>query len=191
MRTLVIVVHPELAGKSRIHRRLTEELKRQGEVTVHDLYAAYPDERIDIAREQELVMAHDRLVLQFPFWWYSAPHLMKKWMDEVLTFGWAYGPDGDKLHGKELGLAISTGSAAEAYGPDGYNGYSMAEMTRPYEVGSNLIGMRFMPLFVIHGAMTIGDEELDRLAATYAQYVIEPTANAVRQEEPLEVLQNN
>ena len=28
------------------------------------------------------------------FWWYSSPPLLKLWFDEVLTFGWAYGPGG-------------------------------------------------------------------------------------------------
>ena len=178
MRTLVFVVHPELQGKSRIHRRLTKELLERGEVTVHDLYAAYPDARIDAEREQRLLLEHDRIVLQFPFWWYSGPHLLKKWIDEVLAFGWAYGPGGDKLHGKELGLAISTGSEADAYGPDGYNRFTMLEMTRPYQVTSDIIGMRFMPLFVVHGAMSISDQELDRLASMYAQFAVDDADDA-------------
>lgn len=64
--TLVIVAHPDLEH-SRINRRLAEELVRRGNVTVHRLYEAYPDEKIDIASEQALLLAHDRIVLQFPF----------------------------------------------------------------------------------------------------------------------------
>jgi len=178
MKTLVIVVHPELHGKSRIHRRLTEALLERGDVTVHDLYAACPDARIDVEQEQRLLLEHDRIVLQFPFWWYSGPHLLKKWIDEVLAFGWAYGPDGNKLHGKELGLAISTGSEAEAYGPEGYNRFGMQEMTRPYQVTSDVIGTRFMPLFVVHGAVSITDQELDRMASMYAQFVVDSADDA-------------
>lgn len=175
MRTLVIVAHPGLNESSRIHTRLTAELIRSaGDVTVRDLYAVYPDERIDVEAEQQLMLAHDRIILQFPFWWYSAPPLLKKWLDAVLTFGWAYGPGGDKLHGQEWGLAISTGSAAQSYGPEGYNRFTMMEMTRPYQATFQLIGVSFLPLFVLHGAAEMKDEELDRAARAYAAFVKEP-----------------
>ncbi|GAL26611.1 NAD(P)H oxidoreductase YRKL [Vibrio variabilis] len=39
----------------------------------------------------------DVIVLQFPFYWYSMPALLKKWMDDVFSFNFAYGPEGDKL----------------------------------------------------------------------------------------------
>ena len=32
-----------------------------------------------------------------PIHWYSMPPLLKLWLDEVLAFGWAYGPGGDAL----------------------------------------------------------------------------------------------
>ena len=39
------------------------------------------------------------------------PPLMKLWVDDVLTFGWAYGPGGTALNGKDLWLVASTGGA--------------------------------------------------------------------------------
>ncbi|WP_194843216.1 NAD(P)H-dependent oxidoreductase, partial [Paenibacillus polymyxa] len=104
---------------SRVHRRLTEEMKKQAGVTTHHVYEAYPNEKIDVAAEQSLLEQHDRIVLQFPFYWYSGPSLLKKWEDVVLTHGWAFGSKGDKLHGKELLIAVSTGAAKENYLPDG------------------------------------------------------------------------
>ncbi|ETT59992.1 NAD(P)H oxidoreductase [Paenibacillus sp. FSL H8-457] len=87
MKTLVIVAHPGLHEGSRINRELTETVGHHPEVTVHDLYQRYPDGIIDIAAEQQLLLRHDRIVFQFPFWWYSSPPLLKHWFDEVLTFG--------------------------------------------------------------------------------------------------------
>jgi glutathione-regulated potassium-efflux system ancillary protein KefG len=40
-------------------------------------------------------------------------------------YGWAYGSEGTKLHGKELILAISTGGPEEAYKAGGYNQFTM------------------------------------------------------------------
>ena len=72
MRTLVLVFHPHLE-KSKVNRRLMDIANETGDVTVVDEYAAYPDFRINAEREQELIETHDRIVLQFPFYWYSSP----------------------------------------------------------------------------------------------------------------------
>src|ERR1700754_351570 len=114
MKTLVIVAHPEL-NTSRINRKWMHRLgvPRSRDVTVHDLYAAYRDRPIDVAREQALLKAHDRVILQFPFFWYSAPPLLKTWIDMVLEHGWAYGPGGHALRGKEFGIAVSTWTSRE------------------------------------------------------------------------------
>ena len=92
MKTLVIVAHPDLE-KSVVNRRWVDEAEKHPEhFTVHRLYQTYPDEQIDIAREQALVEQHGTLVLQFPIYWFGCPSLLKKWMDQVLAFGWAFGP---------------------------------------------------------------------------------------------------
>ncbi|WP_017813263.1 NAD(P)H-dependent oxidoreductase [Paenibacillus shenyangensis] len=170
MKTLVIVAHPNLE-QSKVNKRWVEELKGQPDVTIHDLYEAYPDEQIDVAREQQLMMEHDRIVFQFPFYWYSTPPLLKKWQDHVLTYGWAYGSEGNKLHGKELLLAISTGSPQEAYHPDGMNQYTMEELLKPFHATSNLIGIQLLPYFIQHNAMSITDEDLNVSAREYVQAV--------------------
>jgi len=61
-----------------------------------------PDFNIDGATEQAALLGADRIVLQYPMYWLSCPPLLKKWLDDVLTFGWAYGSTGTALHGKEL-----------------------------------------------------------------------------------------
>ena len=172
MKILVIVAHPNIE-KSRVNKRWVEELKKYPEITVHELYKEYPNEKIDVEREQALLLEHDRIVLQFPFYWYSSPSLLKKWQDEVLTYGWAYGSKGDKLHGKELMLAISTGGPAAAYRAGGYNQFSMSELTKPFQATSNLIGTRFLPSFVLHGIGYLSDEDIAKSAREYVKTVLE------------------
>lgn len=171
MKTLVIVAHPNLE-QSRINKRWVEELKGKSDVTIHDLYEAYPNEQIDVEREQQLLLEHDRIVFQFPFYWYSTPPLLKKWQDFVLTYGWAYGSDGVKLHGKELLLALSTGSPKENYQHSGMNKFTMEEFLRPLEATSNLIGTKLLPYFIQHGAMAISEEDLEVSAREYAKVVL-------------------
>ena len=107
-RTLVLVAHPDLES-SRITAHLTDAVRDLDHVTVRDLSAAYPDRRFDAAAEQELLRGHDTIVWQFPWHWYSVPGVLKEWMDQVLTYGFAYGAGGDALHGKRLQLVLSTG----------------------------------------------------------------------------------
>ena len=78
-------------------------------MTVHDLAAASTDGRFDVGREQQLLLDHDQVVWQFPWYWYSVPAVLKAWMDQVLTYGFAYGQDGTALRGKSLQLVTSTG----------------------------------------------------------------------------------
>ncbi len=172
MKTLVIVAHPNIA-KSWINRRWVEELKKHPEITVHELYKEYPSGTIDVEREQALLLEHHRIVWQFPFYWYSSPPLLKKWQDEVLTYGWAYGSKGDKLHGKELMLAISTGGPAAAYRADGYNHFTMSELTTPFQATSNLIGTKFLPPFVLNGINYLSDEDVTNSTWEYAKTVLE------------------
>ncbi|BCG61610.1 hypothetical protein PUR_50350 [Paenibacillus sp. URB8-2] len=98
-------------ANSVVNKMWVDRLHQEEDVTVHDLYAEYPDKQINVEREQQLLLEHDRIVFQFPLYWYSSPSLLKEWQDVVLTYGWAYGSQGMKLHGKEFGLAISTGGA--------------------------------------------------------------------------------
>lgn len=44
---------------------------------MHELHQAYPDWQIDVAKEQQLIEAHDNIVLQFPIYWFSSPPLLK------------------------------------------------------------------------------------------------------------------
>lgn len=171
MKTLVLVFHPNLAA-SRVNRCLTEELEQQGTVTVHRVYEAYPDENIDVAAEQKLLEQHDRVVLQFPFYWYSTPSLLKKWEDAVLTYGWAYGSTGNKLHGKDLLIAVSVGAAKENYSPDGNFKHTIHELLRPLQTTSNMIGMRYLTPYILYGVMQhLSDEALEQSAKDYATYI--------------------
>ncbi|WP_225999463.1 NAD(P)H-dependent oxidoreductase [Paenibacillus sp. BJ-4] len=169
-KTLVIVAHPDLEA-SRINKRLTVELERRGNVTVHRLYETYPDEKIDVAREQALLTAHDRVVLQFPLFWYNSPALLKKWLDEVFELGFAHGKGGDKLKGKELLIATSTGGAQSMYQAGGLHNYSYSEILRPFQQTANYTGMNYRPHFVVSGIREVSDEQLEKYATDYANYV--------------------
>ena len=96
MKALVILAHPKIA-ESRVNSRLIGEVHKHSEITVHELYPSYPDWSIDVPREQDLLEKHDRIVFQFPLYWYSTPALLTEWLDLVWLHGFAYGAGGDAL----------------------------------------------------------------------------------------------
>ena len=117
MKIMVIVAHPELL-KSRANQVLSLELKKYADFFVRDLYQEYPNWNIDVEREQQLLLEYERIVFQFPMYWYSCPPLLKKWFDDVLTYGWAFGPGGENLQGKQFVVATTTGGLDLKYSQD-------------------------------------------------------------------------
>ena len=170
MNTTVLVFHPHF-DRSRVNRALADAAEGVPGVQVRRMYELHPDLRIDVAAEQAVLAAADRIVLQFPMYWYSCPPLLKQWEDDVLTHGWAYGSTGTALRGKELLLAVSPGAPADKYRRDGDYRYRVTDLLRPFQATSNLIGTRFVTPFVTAGAMSIGDAELAARAEDYAAYL--------------------
>ena len=173
MKILVNVFHPNLE-QSKVNLRWVKELEVRNDITINNGYSHYPDWKIDVKREQELLLAHDRIVFQHPFYWYSVPPLMKKWFDDVLTYAWAYGPGGTALQGKEWVSAISTGGPAESYQAGGYNNYSMSELLKPLQQTANLIGAKFLPFFLFQGAVQATQEQIDMSASQYVAHITNP-----------------
>ncbi len=171
---LVIVAHPEIE-QSRANSRLLDAARRlqaesaPGRIEVRDLYALYPDYLIDVPLEQSLLAQARLVVWQQPIRWYGMPPLLKLWLDDVLTFGWAYGPGGTALRGKDLWLVASTGGTEDSYRPDGYNRYFFDAFMPPYEQTAALCGMRFLPPLILHGAIKASNAELEAHARTYVQ----------------------
>jgi glutathione-regulated potassium-efflux system ancillary protein KefF len=167
---VVLVAHPQ-QEHSRVHRRLMQAaaMAAPARVEVRDLYALYPDYLVDVPAEQALLADAKLVVWQHPIHWYGMPPLMKLWLDEVFAFGWSYGPSGQALQGKDLWLVASTGGAEASYRPDGYNRYFFDAFLPPYEQSAALVGMRFLPPLLLHGAHRIGDEALAAHADLYAQ----------------------
>lgn len=170
-KVLVLFAHPRLE-KSRVNQALLRWSPAHRDITFRDLYDLYPDFNVDIGKEQQLLAEHDVIVWQHPFYWYSAPPLLKQWIDLVLAFGWAYGPGGKALAGKTVFQVLSTGGKAEAYTSEGYHGWSMEEFLRPLQRTVTLCHMHWVPPFVIHGTNTMGDAELERHGARYAEVLL-------------------
>ena len=158
MKTVVLVIHPNIK-QSRVNAALAKGAAGVQGVEVRYLYDLYPDGKIDATTEQGALEKADRIVLQFPMYWYSSPALLKQWLDDVLAYGWAYG-DKQALKGKELMLAVTTGGGKEFYQKDGLAGHTVAEFLVAYETIASYLGMRYGKMFVTSNCLNISNEEI-------------------------------
>ncbi|MCD1285131.1 general stress protein [Brevibacterium sp. CCUG 69071] len=167
--TLVIAAHPDLE-KSRVNAAWLRALDTEEQITVRALADVRGTDGFDAAAEQRELARHNRIVLQFPFRWYSAPPLLSEWLEVALERGWAYGPGGHALEGKELTIAVSTWSRAHDYVPEGRYGRTMNELTSPYATTAARVGMIYCSGFFVHGVGDLSDTALEDIAREYASW---------------------
>ena len=149
---LVIVIHPDMETSGVNKKWVTALQQHPDRYRVHDLYAAYPSGEIDVQKEQALLEQHEAIIFQFPFYWFNCPPLLKKWLDEVLTHGWAYGSkSGYKMKDKKVALAISVGIDEQEYTADGKYKYTLKELTAPFEITFRYVQAEYRPLFAFYG----------------------------------------
>ncbi len=161
-RILVLYAHPA-ARHSVVNKSMAMAAGRLDGVTFVDLYREYPRMKIDVDREQERLLAHDVVVMQFPLMWYSTPSILKEWQDLVLEHGFAYGQGATFLHGKLLVPVVSAGGPESAYKEDGYNNFDLRVLLTPLEQTANLCKLRFVSPYVLFGSMSLGGNERLRI----------------------------
>jgi glutathione-regulated potassium-efflux system ancillary protein KefG len=168
MKVLILFAHPRLE-KSRINRRLLEEIPKDLPITLHDLYEEYPDFNIDVEAEKRLLLDHDVIIWHHPFYWYSCPPLLKQWIDMVFELGWAYGPGGTQLTGKYIFNVITTGGTRDAYDHDGRNRYTLQELLAPFNQTAYLCKMTYLQPFAIQGTHRLTDAGIEEEAMRFRE----------------------
>lgn len=163
---LILMAHPTLE-RSRIQSVLINEIRDLPGVQIHDLYEAYPDLDINVEYEKCILNRADVIIFQHPFYWYSAPAILKQWMDLVLEYRWAYGPGGLALSGKWCLNAISTGGSHGAYREDGHNRFPIRTLLTPFDQTAHLCKMHYLAPFVIHSVNHLRSEDIKAKAREY------------------------
>ncbi len=176
---LILFGHPAFK-RSTINAALREAVETLDGITIHDLYACYPDFLIDVPHEQQLCESHDIIIFQHPFYWYSTPSIVKEWFDLVLEHAWAYGSTGNALEGKITFQALTAGGSQENYCADGLNLFTIRELTAPFQATANLCGMDWLPPFAVLGIhQGLPEKERLRHAEDYRRTLIALRENRV------------
>ncbi|WP_117235951.1 glutathione-regulated potassium-efflux system ancillary protein KefG [Vibrio maerlii] len=180
-RILVIVAHPE-PTTSVANKVMLKKIGALEHVTIHDLYANYPDFFIDVNYEHELLLQHDVIVFQHPLYMYSCPALLKEWFDRVLGKGFAFGEE-SALAGKYWRSVITTGGNEEAFAEDGYNKYPLEQILHPFELTAALCRMTWIEPLVLYWARNVSELDRYQHAELYRSWLLDPLSNIEHSEQ--------
>ena len=180
LKILLLFFHPRYED-SKANKVLLEALHQVEGVTIRDMYELYPDFNIHIEEEQQLLLSHDIIIWQHPFYWYSCPPLMKQWIDLVLEYGWAYGKNGDKLSGKRVMNVITSGGTFDVYQKDGRNRFTYRELLSPFDQTVYLCAMHYLPPFIVPGAPRLDETGLNSYAQKYIRMIHALQENSIHE----------
>ena len=152
-KVLVVLAHPDIS-KSIGNKTIIEKFKKlKPDAEFDELYKLYPNFKIDVKKEQEKLKKADIIIFQFPMYWYNCPSLMRKWFEDVLEHGFAYGTKGKALEGKRLIVSMTTGAPEDAFKQGGFQNFTIEEFTKGFHQLANLCSMKWDG-FLFTGGLT-------------------------------------
>ena len=112
---LIVSGHTDI-NNSIANRTILDELSNQFENTeIRKLDLLYSDYKIDVKTEQDKLKEANIILLQYPVFWYGMPSIMQKWVEDVFTYGFAYGSTGNYLANKKLIVSMTFGGSEKDY----------------------------------------------------------------------------
>ena len=114
-KTLLVLCHPNFKN-SFANKTLVEKIKSKiPDIEIDNIHELYPDLKIDVKAEQEKLLKADTIILAFPMFWFSCPHFLSKWIEDVFAHGFAYGTNAYKLEGKKMILSMTMGGNKDEF----------------------------------------------------------------------------
>lgn len=167
-KTLIIMSHPDVT-QSTSQQFLLAAIKGEEQIQIRHLeliLAERENNHFDKRIERACLQEADRIILQFPLYWYQCPSVMKQWMDEVLTLNL---PPKDKE--KELGIVVTVGAKKDRYTAGGSVGFGIEELLRPYQALANQLGWKYQTPFVIYQFQYLPEAQKQQLLVEYLYYL--------------------
>ena len=162
---LLISGHTNLAASVANKTIIETVQKLLPEVEVVKLDELYPDFKINVPVEQQRLVKADIIVLEFPIFWYSAPSILERWMEETFQHGFSHGS--------------TTGAPAEMYSHNGPMGYTIDELLPCFKATCKLCQMEFAG-YVYTGGVSYGNRTTPELIAQQKQTSVEHAEHLVK-----------
>lgn len=175
MKTLVIVSHP-YPEQSKVIMALQKAAEGLPDVSVRNLEALYghDTESFDVAAEQQAHEGVDRVVYLFPIHWFNLTPMLKAYLNKVWSYGWAFGPGGTALKGKEMQVVVSAGASAHTYSAKGLVQSTIGDVLTPMKASALYVGMTYAEPLPCFEAMDIRPGSLADIATHFAARIAAP-----------------
>ncbi|UVJ45776.1 NAD(P)H-dependent oxidoreductase [Pseudomonas sp. LS1212] len=139
----------------------------------------------DIRQELDKLLWADLLILNFPIYWFSAPAMLKGWIDRVLVSGICYGGkrfyDQGGLAGKKALVTVTLGGREHMFGEGAIHG-PLEDMLRPILRGTlAYVGLDVLPPFVAWHVPYISAEAREEFLGQYRQRL-----ESIEQDSPID-----
>lgn len=145
----------------------------------HEQRHAQPTRRyqLDILREQDRVSRADLVILQFPYWWYGMPAILKGWADRVLSSDFAYSDSqmfsSGLFAGKSAMVAMTTGGTKHELEADAHITGSVEHNLRPITGGiMAFTGMSVLDPFVAYAPAAATLRQRHDMLRNYARHIL-------------------
>ena len=170
MKTLAIVSHP-YAEQSQAIKALEQAAQISSDVTVRNLESLYGSDvaGFDVAAEQQAYAGVDRVVYLFPIHWFNLTPMLKAYLNQVWSYGWAFGPDGHALRNKEMQVVVTAGASQHTYSAEGLIRSSMDDVLTPMKASAYYVGMKYASPLAFYNAMGVSKESLDEFCRSFVE----------------------
>ena len=161
MNTLLIVSHP-YPEQSQVIQALQQTAAALPNVTVRNLETLYGHDTnaFDVAAEQQAHEGVDRVVYLFPIHWFNLTPMLKAYLNQVWTYGWAFGPEGHALRGKQMQVVVSAGATAHTYSETGLIQNTVQGVLSPMKASALYVGMSYAEPLAFYEAMGARGDKL-------------------------------
>lgn len=171
MKTITYIAHDDVSSSSS-QQFLLAAGRSMTETDFVDLSVEYQENtKFDADIELERLQKYERIIFQFPLYWYQAPAIMKVWLDQVFGNTLKISKFKRLLSGKDFGIVCVVGSKANHYQLGGRDGVTISSLLSPYFAWANYMGLYFLEPFVIYQFQDKIEKEKMTLMMEYSMYL--------------------
>ncbi|WP_291469393.1 NAD(P)H-dependent oxidoreductase [Companilactobacillus sp.] len=162
----MVVSHPEISGSQ------TQQFLKKGSESTDAIWHHIEGlKSIEVDLERQLLESADRIIFQFPLYWYSAPAGLKEWLDKVMSRNFVYGDGQFHLEDKEFGLVVTTGLPEKDFQVGGAENMTLDQLLSPYRAFASRAHMKVLPMFLVDQFWYKTEHQQMQLLIDYQRYI--------------------
>lgn len=171
MRTIVYIAHPDSAQSSS-QQFLLSSGQSLTDATFVDLQQEFEQNgAFDAVAEQARLSQYQRIIFQFPLYWYQAPAILKQWIDTVFDMSATMQAVTTHLAQCQLGIVLVVGVKANEYQSGGREHNTLSELLSPYEALARFFQMQYLAPLVVSQFQYMSEPAQQDLMLRYGAYL--------------------